>query len=187
MEQVYPPNEAQFQAPTPGPPVANQYQRAPTAFNQYQRPAYTPPSPSTQYQNPSFTPPSAFNQYQNPPTAGNLLFPLPPASPDGWQPGSGLPPNVLNLTTSAPSPFPGPFPGPSAAFPHSKQGSQANLAGRTCNYCQQNFTGKAINHLKRCGNAMQCRNCKDFCVKGGIQQHLAGHCKAAQQFQGPPS
>jgi hypothetical protein len=200
MEQMFPPGEAQFQAPTPGPPVANQYQRPaftpPAPSNQYQMSTYMPPAAPNQYQMHTYMPPAASNQYQmstfmppaGPSAAGNLLFPLPPPSSDGWQPGSGLPPNVLNMTTSAPanSPFSGPFPGPSAAFPSGQQGPQSGSAGRACKYCRQNFTGRAGAHLKHCGNAMQCRNCKDFCAKGGIQQHLAGHCKAAQQSQGPP-
>ena len=167
MEQVFPPNEAQFQGPTPGPPA-------------YQRPAFTPPPASNQFQMPTYMP------SPGPSAAGNLLFPLPPALPDGWQPGSGLPPNVLNMTISAPanSPFPGPFPGPSANFPSGQQGPHSGSSGRTCKFCRQNFTGRAAGHLKHCGNAMQCRNCKEFCVKGGIQQHLAGNCKGSQ---GPPS
>ena len=47
---------------------------------------------------------------------------------------------------------------------------------RTCNYCHQSFACRALDHLRQCPSATQCRNCGNFCAQGTIQQHLASKC-----------
>ena len=49
--------------------------------------------------------------------------------------------------------------------------------GRVCHYCSQPFASRANDHLAQCPNAEQCRNCRDFCARGTIQQHLATKCR----------
>ena len=50
--------------------------------------------------------------------------------------------------------------------------------GRTCRYCQQLFYSRARDHLAKCGSAVQCRNCGDYCAKGMIRSHLLNQCRA---------
>lgn len=125
-----------------------------------QSPVVSPPGMSGASSFPAVPPSAGGPAYQaGGPT--NLLFPLPLPRADGWQPGSGLPPNVLSMSGSG-----------------APVANSSEPGGRQCYFCKQNFTSQATTHLLTCQNAMQCRNCKEFCRKGGIQQHLANKCKA---------
>lgn len=100
------------------------------------------------------------------------LYSLPPPGPNSPHQGSNSPLNSQQMATSMPAGRERPGRG------RDRSRNRTSSPGRVCKFCKQHFAGKASGHLKHCGGAMQCRNCGDFCAKGGIKRHLAGKCRA---------